>query len=83
MVYILSVEASKYLEAILDYFLQYNIDAGEKFVQNFNNKCRNIAKFPKIGRSYGNMDSALRGIPIVRVVNGHRDLESLFLDLNR
>ncbi len=99
MVYILSVEASKDLEDILDYVLQYNIDSGEKFVQNFNNKCRNIAKFPKIGRSYGNMDSALRGIPIdgyiifyrllensiviVRVVNGYRDLESLFLDLNR
>ncbi|MDB9460718.1 type II toxin-antitoxin system RelE/ParE family toxin [Dolichospermum circinale CS-1225] len=75
------------------------MDAGEKFVQEFNNKCRNIARFPKIGRSYGTMDSVLRGIPIdgyiifyrvfensiviVRVVSGYRDLESLFLESDK
>jgi len=41
MEYVLSVEAIKDLEHILDYFLQRNIDAGERFVQEFNNKCRN------------------------------------------
>jgi toxin ParE1/3/4 len=51
MEYILSVEASQDIENILDYFLQRNIDAGEKFVKDFNNKCLNIVKFPKIGRS--------------------------------
>ncbi|MFM8005683.1 MAG: type II toxin-antitoxin system RelE/ParE family toxin, partial [Dolichospermum sp.] len=71
----------------------------EKFVQEFNNKCCNIARFPKIGRSYGIMDSVLRGIPIdgyiifyrvfensiviVRVVSGYRDLESLFLESDK
>ena len=99
MEYVLSVEATKDLEDILDYFLQRNIDAGERFVQEFNNKCRNIAKFPKIGRSYGTVDSVLRGIPIdgyiifyrvfensiviVRVVSGYRDLESLFLESDK
>jgi toxin ParE1/3/4 len=98
MEYILSVEASRDLEDILDYFLQHNINAGEIFIKDFNNKCRNIAKFPKIGRSYGKMDSSLRCIPIdgyiifyrllenriviVRVVSGYRDLESLFLNLD-
>ena len=99
MEYILSVEASQDIENILDYFLQRNIDAGEKFVKDFNNKCFNIAKFPKIGRSYSNIDSVLRGMPIdgyiifyrllensiviVRVVSGYRDIESLFLDSDR
>ncbi|MBS9388226.1 MAG: type II toxin-antitoxin system RelE/ParE family toxin [Dolichospermum sp.] len=64
MEYILSVEASQDIENILDYFLQRNIDAGEKFVKDFNNKCLNIVKFPKIGRSYSHIDSPLRGIPI-------------------
>ena len=44
MEYVLSVEATKDLEDILDYFLQRNIDAGERFVQEFNNKCRNQGK---------------------------------------
>jgi toxin ParE1/3/4 len=99
MEYILSVEASQDIENILDYFLQRNIDAGERFVKDFNNKCLNIVKFPKIGRSYSHIDSALRGIPIdsyiifyrllensiviVRVVSGYRDIESLFLDLDQ
>ncbi|MEA5620775.1 type II toxin-antitoxin system RelE/ParE family toxin [Cronbergia sp. UHCC 0137] len=99
MEYVLSLEATKDLEDILDYFLQRNIDAGERFVKDFNNKCRNIAKFPNIGRSYGNKDFVLRGVPIdgyiifyqvfensiviVRVVSGYRDLESLFLKLDQ
>ncbi|MCE2697306.1 type II toxin-antitoxin system RelE/ParE family toxin [Dolichospermum sp. UHCC 0684] len=99
MEYILSVEASQDIENILDYFLQRNIDAGEKFVKDFNNKCLNIVKFPKIGRSYSHIDSPLRGIPIdgyiifyqllensiviIRVVSGYRDIESLFLDLDQ
>ncbi|MBJ7296703.1 MAG: type II toxin-antitoxin system RelE/ParE family toxin [Dolichospermum sp.] len=99
MEYILSVEASQDIENILDYFLQRNIDAGEKFVKDFNNKCLNIVEFPKIGRSYSHIDSPLRGIPIdgyiifyqllensiviIRVVSGYRDIESLFLDLDQ
>jgi toxin ParE1/3/4 len=99
MEYILSVEASQDIENILDYFLQRNIDAGEKFVKDFNNKCLNIVKFPKIGRSYSHIDSPLRGIPIdgyiifyqllensiviIRVVSGYRDIEFLFLDLDQ
>ena len=99
MEYSRSVEASQDIENILDYFLQRNIDAGEKFVKDFNNKCLNIVKFPKIGRSYSHIDSPLRGIPIdgyiifyqllensiviIRVVSGYRDIESLFLDLDQ
>ncbi|MBD0261419.1 MAG: type II toxin-antitoxin system RelE/ParE family toxin [Tolypothrix sp. Co-bin9] len=96
MQYVIAVEASQDLDEILDYFLQRNIDAGERFIQEFNKKCQNIAKFPNIGRSYANIDPILRGIPldgyiifyrvfedravIVRVVSGYRDLESFFED---
>ncbi|NDJ21112.1 type II toxin-antitoxin system RelE/ParE family toxin [Nostoc sp. B(2019)] len=96
MQYEISVEASQDLDNILDYFLQRNIDAGEKFIREFNKKCQNLTKFPNIGRSYTNIDPTLRGIPfdgyiifyrvfedrmlIVRVVSGYRDLKSLFTD---
>ncbi|MDJ0619671.1 MAG: type II toxin-antitoxin system RelE/ParE family toxin [Calothrix sp. MO_192.B10] len=96
MQYYIAQEASQDLDDILDYFFSHNIDAGERFIREFNKKCQNIAKFPNIGRSYANLDPKLRGIPldgyivfykvnkdsvvIVRVVSGYRDLESLFVD---
>jgi toxin ParE1/3/4 len=96
MKYAISLEASQDLDDILDYFLSRNIEAGEKFIREFNKKCEYLTSFPNIGRSYSNFDTALRGIPldgyiifyrvfedslvIVRVVSGYRDLESLFTD---
>jgi len=75
-----------------------NIDAGERFVEEFDKKCKYLANFPNMGRSYGNIKPDLRGvsldgyiilyriivsgIEIVRVVSGYRNLESLFADLN-
>ena len=96
MQYAISLEASKDLDDILDYFLSRNIEAGERFIQEFNKKCEYLTSFPNIGRSYSNFDRTLRGIPldsyiifyrvfedslvIARVVSGYRDLESLFTD---
>jgi toxin ParE1/3/4 len=82
------------LDDISDYFLERNINAGEQFLQEFTKKCRNLASFPAMGRSYSHIRVDLRGIPlqsyiilyrliddgleIVRVVNARQDLESLF-----
>ncbi|GAX38067.1 type II toxin-antitoxin system RelE/ParE family toxin [Nodularia sp. NIES-3585] len=94
--HIISPEASKDLLEIIDYFANRNIDAGERFVDEFDKKCKYLANFPNMGRSYGNIKVDLRGIPldgyvilyrvinsgieIVRVVSGYRDLESLFTE---
>lgn len=59
-------------------------------------KCKNLADFPNMGRSYDDVKPSLRGLPlagyiifyrivndgieIIRVVSGYRDLESLFLE---
>jgi toxin ParE1/3/4 len=40
------------LDDISDYFLERNIQAGEKFLQEFTKKCRNLATFPTMGKSY-------------------------------
>jgi toxin ParE1/3/4 len=98
MEYFIAKEASQDLDEILDYFLVSNINAGERFIQRFNKKCENIAKFPNIGRSYAKFYPSLRGIPldgyiifyrvfedsvvIVRVVSGYRDLKSIFVDVD-
>lgn len=96
--HIISPEASLDLEDIIDYFASRNIDAGERFVDEFEKKCRYLANFPNMGRSYGNIKPELRGIPldgyiilyriidsgieILRVVSGYRNLESLFTELD-
>ena len=94
--HIISPEASQDLEEIIDYFASVNIDAGERFVDEFDKKCKYLANFPNMGRSYGNIKPDLRGVPlddyiilyrvinseveIVRVISGYRNLESLFTE---
>jgi toxin ParE1/3/4 len=96
--YIISPEASQDLDEITDYFANRNIEAGERFVNAFEQKCRNLVKFPNLGRSYAEIEPSLRGVPldghiilycviedgveIVRVVSGYRNLESLFSELD-
>ena len=97
--YVISPSASRDLNTIADYFLTRNIEAGEKLFQEFNQKCKNLAKFPNMGKSYAHIKLSLRGLPldgyiifyrvindgveILRVVSGRQDLEALFTDNNR
>ena len=94
--HIISQPAIKDLEEIIDYFSSRNIDAGERFVNEFEKKCKNLANFPNMGRNYDDLKLSLRGLPladyivfyriiddgieIIRVISGYRDLESLFLE---
>ncbi len=94
--HIISPEASQDLSEIIDYFASINIDAGERFVDDFDKKCKYLANFPNMGRSYGNIKPDLRGVPlddciilyrvinseveIVRVISGYRNFESLFTE---
>ncbi|PSB01029.1 type II toxin-antitoxin system RelE/ParE family toxin [Merismopedia glauca] len=94
--HIISPEATQDLESIIDYFATYNIEAGERFLNDFSQKCKYLANFPNMGRSYADIKENLRGLPIdsyiifyrptntgieiIRVVSGYRNLESLFTD---
>ncbi|MUG94650.1 hypothetical protein F7734_20695 [Scytonema sp. UIC 10036] len=55
--HIISPEANQDLEEIIDYFTSRNIDAGERFIDEFNKKCRKLANFPNMGRSYAKFSS--------------------------
>jgi toxin ParE1/3/4 len=92
--YTISQPAIRDLESISAYFADVNVEAGEKFLQGFNKRCQQLISFPSIGRSYEDLQTGLRGLPldgyiilyrtmndeieIVRVVNGRQDLGSLF-----
>jgi toxin ParE1/3/4 len=92
--YIIAPEAAQDLDEISTYYAVHNIEAGEKILDEFEARCKYLVRFPSIGRNYKTIRADLRGISfsgyilfyrtdkdmieILRVVNGRRDLESLF-----
>jgi len=90
----ITITASQDLEAISEYFLESSIDAGDRFVETFNQKCQHLARFPYIGKSYARLRPSLRGlllmnyiifyqvveddVEILRVVSGYQDLQGIF-----
>ncbi|MBE9064141.1 type II toxin-antitoxin system RelE/ParE family toxin [cf. Phormidesmis sp. LEGE 11477] len=90
----ITVPASQDLGEISDYFLERSVDAGERFVKAFDQKCQYIARFPFIGKPYDTISPGLRGlklmsyivfysvsendVSILRVVSGYRDLQDVF-----
>jgi toxin ParE1/3/4 len=54
--------AIKDLDSISDYFFSRNIEAGEQLLQEFTRKCKNLAAFPAMGKSYSLIRIDLRGI---------------------
>ncbi len=94
--YSFSDEAVRDLDEICEYIAQNNPNAASKLFDTIRQKCKTVAGFPNMGKSYEKLASGLRGfvvedylvfyypringIDIARVVNGYQDLESLFSD---
>ncbi|WP_071189857.1 type II toxin-antitoxin system RelE/ParE family toxin [Trichormus sp. NMC-1] len=94
--YVINILASRDLNEIAEYFSQNNLEAGEKFFQEFNHKCQQLVSFPNSGKSYSGIRPDLQGlllegyiifyrvlddgIEILRVVSGRRNLPSVFDD---
>jgi toxin ParE1/3/4 len=88
--------AVKDLDDICEYIGQQNLTAASKLFDAIRKKCKLVANFPNMGKSYSKLAANLRGfiiedyvvfyyprndgIDIVRIVSGYRDLESLFLE---
>ncbi|AGY58301.1 type II toxin-antitoxin system RelE/ParE family toxin [Gloeobacter kilaueensis] len=92
--YLLNALAIQDLEEISDQFAKTSIEAGERFFQEFQRKCRLLVSFANSGKSYNFIRPGLRGLPvdgyiifyrlledgveILRVLSGRRDLPALF-----
>ncbi len=92
--YTIAPEAILDLDEISNYFFVRDIEAGERWFQTFDQKCRQLVQFPLSGRSYAIIRSDLRGLPlegfiifyrvqdtiieIMRVISGKSDLKTLF-----
>ena len=94
--YSFSDAAVKDIEAICEYVARQNSKAASQLFNAIRKKCKLVAGFPNMGKSYSRLAPNLRGfivedyivfyypredgIDIARVVSGYRDLESLFLE---
>ncbi len=94
--YSFSDEAIKDLDGVCEYVARSNAKAASKLFDEIRQKCKLIADFPNMGKSYEKLAPNLRGftvkdylilyyprkdgIDVVHVVNGYRDLEALFSD---
>lgn len=90
----ITLPASQDLNEISDYFLAQSVEAGDRFVEAFNQKCIQLARYPYIGKSYAYLRPGLRGlllmnhiifyrvmnddIEILRVISGYRNLQDIF-----
>ena len=79
----ISKAACQDLDAIAEYFLTRNIDTGERFFQEFNQKCKHLIKFPLMGRSYAFIDVGLRGLPIQGYIILYRITKETQLEIVR
>jgi toxin ParE1/3/4 len=92
--YSLSDQAIQDLDDICDYIAQQDPSSASNLFDAIRQKCRQIAEFLNMGKSYTRLSNELRGfvvsdyivfyyprpdgIDIVRIVSGYRDLELLF-----
>ena len=94
--YSLSEAAIRDLDEICEYIARINTKAASKLFDDIRSKCKLVASFPNMGKSYEKLVPNLRGfvvddyiifyypredgISVARVSSGYRDLESLFVD---
>ncbi|MEH2109708.1 type II toxin-antitoxin system RelE/ParE family toxin [Nostoc sp.] len=94
--YSFSDAAIRDLDEICEYIARSSPKAASKLFDDIRSKCKLVASFPNMGKSYGRLVPNLRGfvvndyiifyypkedgISITRVVSGYQDLESLFID---
>jgi toxin ParE1/3/4 len=75
---ILSPTALRDLNDISSYFANQNIDAGERVLALFTEKCTRLIDFPNMGKSYDFLGSGLRGIPLEGYIIFYRFVEIVF-----
>jgi toxin ParE1/3/4 len=94
MKYGFSEDAIADLDEVCDSLGRYSVKAAGALFDRIRQRAKLVASFPKTGKSYGDLVPGLRGfvvdnyivfyipteegIEILRVVNGYRDLKSIF-----
>jgi toxin ParE1/3/4 len=93
MNFILAPSTTLDLDRLSQYFLETNIEAGERLFKALNQKFYSLTQFPNLGKPYPHLNPNIRGllvekyiifyrvtetqVEIVRVVDGRQDLTKL------
>jgi toxin ParE1/3/4 len=96
--YVFTIQARLDIKEINKFIARENPQAATRFVDAVEEKCKVLADFPNMGRSFDYLAPSLRGfsvgnylifyrpiedgIEIERVLSGYRDFDALFLDDN-
>lgn len=94
MDFILAPSAIADLEAISEYFLQHNVEVGERLFKKLNKRFQSLTQFPNLGKPYPNLHPDIRGllennyiifyrvssnaVEIVRIIDARRNVLELF-----
>jgi toxin ParE1/3/4 len=95
MNFILAPSTTRDLDRLSRYFLETNVDAGERLFKALNQQFYNLTQFPNIGKPYPHLHPNIRGllvekyivfyrvtatqVEIIRVLDGRQDLTQLFM----
>jgi toxin ParE1/3/4 len=94
MNFILAPSSTRDLDRLSQYFLETNVEAGERLFKALNQQFYNLTQFPNLGKPYPHLDPNIRGllvekyiifyrilttqVEIVRIVDGRQNLTQLF-----
>jgi toxin ParE1/3/4 len=95
MNFVLAPSTTRDLDRLSQYFLETDVEAGERLFQALNRQFYNLTKFPNLGKPYPHLNPDIRGliveryiifyrvmttqVEIIRVVDGRQDLTQLFV----
>ncbi len=93
MNFILAPSSTRDLDRLSQYFLETNVEAGERLFKALNQKFYNLTQFPNLGKPYPHLNPNIRGllvekyiifyrvtktqVEIVRIVDGRQNLLEL------
>ncbi|MBD2605714.1 type II toxin-antitoxin system RelE/ParE family toxin [Scytonema hofmannii FACHB-248] len=94
--YVFTIQARLDIKEINKFIARENPQAATRFIDAVEEKCKVLADFPNMGRSFDYLAPSLRGfsvgnyiifyrsiedgIEVERVLSGYRDFDALFLD---
>ena len=62
MNFIIAPSSTHDLDWLSEYFLENNVEAGERLFKTLNQKFYNLTQFPNIGKPYPHLDPTIRGL---------------------
>jgi toxin ParE1/3/4 len=74
MNFILAPSSTRDLDRLSQYFLETNVEAGERLFKALNQQFYNLTQFPNLGKPYPHLDPNIRGLLVEKYIIFYRIL---------